>query len=434
MAVWDNIKKFLNLTPRQAALGSTFYPSNNIVGRLTPYIGADNKTRYIEDFEKVKYAYTVISWIAKKAAKVPFVLFSMNQDGSKDRVNVNQLLKVIEKPNNYQSRFQFLYQAYGYYLSTGALYIYIPKLSSGRFTEMHVIPSDFVTPVYQKTFEGPSSFIINDSGMVIPREEMFFMFSDSLKYEQVGVGQEGHSPMKSLLTVMQKTFDIDRADLATIQNGGVSGIITDRSTVDPWTREQVELVEQKMREKAYGPQNKGKFLVTSGDVSFIPIGLSPIDLNLYQANMQVLRDICIVYHIPYIIFDQTDTAASFGSHMKEARKMAYTDAILPIVESFVDSFNAFGIDGFGRDLVVDYETSQIEELQIDSKMQADTLSVQWWKTIGQKQLESGMEVDPQLEKVYMIPSGLVRLDELDFNLKVSAIEEEFRQLEKTLFK
>ena len=120
--------------------------------------------------------------------------------------------------------------------------------------------------------------------------------------------------------------------------------------------------------------------------------------------------------------------------MKEARKMAYTDAILPIVESFVDSFNAFGIDGFGRDLVVDYETSQIEELQIDSKMQADTLSVQWWKTIGQKQLESGMEVDPQLEKVYMIPSGLVRLDELDFNLKVSAIEEEFRQLEKTLFK
>ena len=64
MAVWDNIKKFLNLTPRQAALGSTFYPSNNIVGRLTPYIGADNKTRYIEDFEKGKYAYTVISWIA----------------------------------------------------------------------------------------------------------------------------------------------------------------------------------------------------------------------------------------------------------------------------------------------------------------------------------------------------------------------------------
>ena len=239
--------------------------------------------------------------------------------------------------------------------------------------------------------------------------------------------------MKSLLTVLRKTADIDTADLATIQNGGLAGIITDRSATEGMSPEQQSIVESQLKAKAYGPQNKGKFLVTSGDVSFIPLGLSPIDLNLYQANMQVLRDICIVYHVPYIIFDQTDSQASFGSHMREARKMAYTDAILPLVEMMADALNHYGLEGFGKNLVLDYDTTNIEELQIDAKAQAERLSIEWWKTIGQKQRESGMEVDPLYENMYMIPSGLVKLEQLDFNQQVDRIEAEMAQLEKDLF-
>lgn len=433
MAIWTDIKKFLGLGTQQDYFGNRFRKETSIVGTLRPFIGADNKARYIRDYEQVKYAYAVISWVAEKAAKLPIVMFQMKGDGSKEDVKVNAFLDMIDKrPNSYQTAFNFKFQAYGYLLSTGALYIHIPKLSSGRWTEMHVIPSDFVTPVYDRVFEGPISFIINDSGMSIPADEMLYVFKDSLKYEEVGVGQDGHSPMKSLLTVLQKTADIDKSDLATIQNGGVTGIITDRTSDEfqRWGQEEAELVEQKMQDKAYGPKNKGKWLVTSGDVSFIPVGMSPIDLNLYQANNQVLRDICIVYHIPYIIFDQTDTSASFGSHMKEARKMAYTDAILPLVENFCDAFNLYGLQGFGRDLVLDYDTSNIEELQSDNKVIAETLSIQWWKPIDKKQRESGMEVDPKMEGVYLIPGNLVRFEDFDFEAQTLRIQEEFRALEK----
>jgi len=211
------------------------------------------------------------------------------------------------------------------------------------------------------------------------------------------------------------------------------GIITDRSADMGITEEQQSIIETQLRAKAYGPENKGKFLITAGDVGFIPLGLSPIDLNLYQANMQVLRDICIVYHVPYIIFDQTDSNASFGTAMKEARKMAYTDAILPVVEMFTDSFNAYGLTGYGPNLVLDYDTGQIEELQIDSKALAETLNLQYWKSIAEKQRESGMEVDPKFEGVYFLPSGLVKYEEQDFNAQVDRIEREMAQLEKDLF-
>lgn len=431
MGIWQNITKFFN-PPSNA--DKTFYPiARTLYGGFQPYIGSDNKSRYIRDYEQVKYAYAVISWIAKKASKVPFELFTYNAKGDKEKVKANAFLNLIERPNSYQSSFEFKYQAYGYLLSTGALYIHIPKLSSGRWTEMHIIPSDYVQPVYDRRFEGPKSFIINDTGLTISAEEMLYIFQPSLAFDQVGVGEAGHSPMKSLLTVLKKTADIDIADLATIQNGGLAGIITDKSATEGMSPEQQSIVESQLKAKAYGPQNKGKFLVTSGDVSFIPLGLSPIDLNLYQANMQVLRDICIVYHVPYIIFDQTDSNASFGTAMKEARKMAYTDAILPIVEMMVDALNHYGIKAFGKNLVLDYDTSNIEELQIDAKMLAERLSIEWWKTIGQKQKESGMEVDPVYENMYMIPSGLVKLEAVDFNAQVDRIEAEMNQLEKHLF-
>jgi phage portal protein BeeE len=293
---------------------------------------------------------------------------------------------------------------------------------------MHVIPSDFVQPVYERTFEGPTAFIIKDSGMTISPDEMIYVFNENLKYEVVGVGEDGLSPMRSLRTVTQKTKDIDKADLATIQNGGVVGIITDKSAEMGLDAQQEATLEKKLQDKAYGPENKGKWLLTSGDVSFIPIGMSPIDLNLYQANMQVLRDICIVYHIPYIIFDQTDTNASFGTAMSEARRMAYTDAILPIVEMFVDNFNGFGIQGFGQNLVLDYDTSQIEELSKDAKIIAEKLSIEWWKSLADKQRESGMEVNPKFEDVYLIPSNLVRFEDFSIEAEALRVEEEFRRL------
>jgi phage portal protein BeeE len=297
---------------------------------------------------------------------------------------------------------------------------------------MHVLPSDMIEPIYRESFRGPVGFLSVTTGKVIAVEDVFYMFNPQFKYEQLGVGEQGYSPMKSLLTVLQKTSDIDKADLASIQNGGVAGILTDK-TADPWTAEQAAIIEKNLRAKAYGPDNKGKFLITSGDISFIPIGLSPIDLNLFESDKKVLEDICIVYHVPYMIFRQDNTNQSFGTAMREARAAAYTDAILPLVDAFVSAWNSYDLSAYGQNLQLHVDTSGIKELQEDEKSKAETLAVQWWKPIDQKQRESGMEVDEQLVGKYLIPQSLVMLDELSFDLQMERIEGEINQMEKRLF-
>jgi phage portal protein BeeE len=93
MAILQDIKKFFGFSPPAKTIGSQF--TTKIVGSFNPYIGADDKTRYINDFETIKYVYAVISWIAKKAAKVPFKLYQSKTDGTKEAINVNQLLEPI---------------------------------------------------------------------------------------------------------------------------------------------------------------------------------------------------------------------------------------------------------------------------------------------------------------------------------------------------
>lgn len=394
-----------------------------LIGRSAPFIAAESKQQFIDDFTVVKYAYAVVHWISTKAAKVPFTLYRKTGTG-RERVDVNRLLEILDRPNNYQSRFDFLYQFYGFLLTTGAGYIYAPKASTGRFAEMHVIPSDYVQPVYEKRFAGPVAFIVTDSGLRIPAEDMIYVFLQDLDYVQVGVGQEGLSPFKPLRTVMQKTADIDKADLASIQNGGVMGILGfDAGTNgEPITPEQAAMVEQRVKDKAYGPSNKGKFFVSSQKPTWVPIGMSPIDLNLYQANQQVLKDICIVLNVPYAIFDPESSSKQSGAQQAELRKQAYTDAILPMVERFTDSMNTGSVAAFGEGLVLDYSTNEIEELQTDLKMLAETHALQYYKTVADKQREAGMEVDPEMEGVYLVPNGLVRMDDIlmDFQLPEDA--------------
>jgi hypothetical protein len=95
---------------------------------------------------------------------------------------------------------------------------------------------------------------------------------------------------------------------------------------------------------------------------------------------------------------------------------------------FVDNFNGFGISGFGQNLVLDYDTSQIEELSKDAKIIAEKLSIEWWKSLADKQRESGMEVNPKFEDVYLIPSNLVRFEDFSIEAEALRVEEEFRRL------
>jgi hypothetical protein len=52
----------------------------------------------------------------------------------------------------------------------------------------------------------------------------------------------------------------------------------------------------------------------------------------------------------------------------------------------------------------------------------------WWKSLADKQRESGMEVNPKFEDVYLIPSNLVRFEDFSIEAEALRVEEEFRRL------
>jgi phage portal protein BeeE len=154
--------------------------------------------------------------------------------------------------------------------------------------------------------------------------------------------------------------------------------------------------------------------MTAGDFGYIDLGMSPVDLALISDSQATKRDICDIFHVPSILFN--DPEGTTYNNQQEVRKRAWTDAIMPECDHFADEFtrhakNAYKSEG---DIWVVADYSAIEELQADKREMIEWLDRAWWIKGSKKQEIMGMEPDEELDK-YFIPMGLVPSDELNID-------------------
>jgi hypothetical protein len=76
------------------------------------------------------------------------------------------------------------------------------------------------------------------------------------------------------------------------------------------------------------------------------------------------------------------------------------------------------VSSYGEGLILDYDTSAIEELQNDKTAAAQWLSQAWWIPVGRKQEIMGEVPDAELMETYLVPPGLVPLDFVANPLKI----------------
>lgn len=128
----------------------------------------DKSSRYIENgYKTLPNVYGLISAILQKSTIVPFEIYKVKSRSAeqkykalmKDGKNVTKALaykakaydqvydtdleKLLLKPNEYQSRQDYLWEVDGYKLLTGNSYVYTIKLGN-KSKELHPIPSPFV--------------------------------------------------------------------------------------------------------------------------------------------------------------------------------------------------------------------------------------------------------------------------------------------------
>jgi HK97 family phage portal protein len=214
----------------------------------------------------------------------------------------------------------------------------------------------------------------------------------------------GLSPLQVLtkrLTRLNAGMD---ASVAQMQNGGVPGIVYEKSDF------AIETLGQRKNDFANylrNSSNKGAPYFAAGEMGYLPLGLSLADMDVSSLSGVDFTKLCNAYKFPEILLNNQDS--STYSNVASAEKMLYTNSILPNIYLMRDAIikgviPMYALDGVRRTIEIDL--SEIPALQEDMKMQADALNAMWWTTPNEKRDMMGFEelAEPMMDQI-IIDSG-----------------------------
>ena len=395
------------------SVSTSIYPSWQTVENIETYITVDD-------------VYSIVSYLAQTAARIPMYGYEIVDDSAMKSMKKYSKTSLLGK--HYQTKAmqdlpeQDKFNEFIRSLSYEDLVMYytILYISGELFLYKEVIE---LGPNAGKVILHPMNgqnviVMISDSfpQRVIGYEYFDAGFSGPMSVDDVihvkyynptimnGQQWRGLSPLQVLtkrLTRLNAGMD---ASVAQMQNGGVPGIVYEKSDF------AIETLGQRKNDFANylrNSSNKGAPYFAAGEMGYLPLGLSLADMDVSSLSGIDFTKLCNAYKFPEILLNNQDS--STFNNVAAAEKMLYTNSILPNIYLFRDALlkgvvPMYAIDGVRRTIEIDL--SEIPALQEDMKMQAEALNSMWWTTPNEKRDMMGFEeIEEPLMDQIIIDAG-----------------------------
>lgn len=368
------LKAFTNPSLFEDVLDNPFYRTYRINGgfRFTAF----NEDKVIDEgYAKNADLYSIVRKISQTASNVPLKLYEI-QRGEKVEVEEGELYDLINQPNRLQTMPEMLEESLTYLLLTGNSFVSGYRLGEfglgNAIRELNILPSQHVD--------------IQGGDMNEPIEAYWYQEVNNIRFDAQdvmhvrypnpkGEGSErlfGMSPLEAGNSVLQSSNNTYDARGSIIKNQGVNGIISSASERS-FTKEQGEQMQEAWNNKNNNPKKFGRNLITSAQVNYQALGLSPDKLQLIESGIFDLRSLCRIYNVAPQLFG--DDASSTYNNINQLRKDMYIDAVLPNLNLWLKKFNNWFVSSWSevdnKEYCVEADTSSIEVLQQDQKLEAE---------------------------------------------------------------
>jgi len=389
--------------------------------------------RNVDTYLTIDDVYSIISLLAETAARLPMYGYAVVEDEAYKRYKrfepnsihgrYYRRKAMMDLPDDdkfydflsgisYQDRIQY----FSLLFMNGELFLWKEQLEMGPNAgkiNLHVLNSENVQVIISESFpQRVVGYKYWDAGFngTFSADEVIH-----IKYfnPSISTGQQwrGLSPLQVLTRRITRLNSSMDASVAQMQNGGVPGIVYEKSDY------AIETLGQRKNDFAQylrQSSNKGAPYFAAGEMGYLEIGAPLADLQILEAAGVDFTKLCNAYKVPEIVLNNND--ASTYNNMNTALKMLYTNSILPNVYLFRDAIKnsvlPMFMDGIKRTIEVDI--SDIPALQDDMKAQADALAAMWWVTPNEKrEIQMFEELPDPVANQIIIDSGKMLLSDLD---------------------
>jgi HK97 family phage portal protein len=364
----------------------------------------DDPRKYIE--EGLVYnpdVSAIINYIEKVAVRVPWVL----KKGD-DVIENHPIYDIWEKGNPVNRGKHVIGTLIKHYLCVGNAYLYgiAPEAgaNAGKFMEFWNLPYDM--RIKRGSIEPIEAYINPFNNKEIAAQKVIHWKTSNPE----GDGFYGTSPLKAGRLVLQQSNDSYLANAKTLQNLGVRGLLT-REGLDVGGPEKAKQLASDLQKMIGGAGNFGKIPIAGGKYDYINFAVSPIDLQLLDAQLRSRQAICNIYGFPSELLN--DKEASTYNNMKLILKRLYTDVIIPLLEDMSEVFGYKWVKQWDEGFEWGPDWAMIEALQDNRAEQADWLNTAWWISAERKSEIMGEE--PSVFGNYVPMNLIPDMDEIDFD-------------------
>jgi HK97 family phage portal protein len=342
------------------------------VGSMVGYFGVgSSKSRNYkyeelaeEGYMKNSIVYRCVNEIAKGASAVPFMVKAGDQV-----LDSHPIVTLLSRPNPLQSHSEFFNSIFGFLLLSGNAYILKVGSEVGAPKELHLLRPDRMVikggnnPIperYDYVLNGKvqASYPINerDGTSEVKHIKLWNPLDDYY----------GLSPMSAAAIEVDQHNMSGKHNINLLSNGArPSGAIKfqpqdDQGFAVNLTESQRQQILSDLSNRFTGTANAGRPMLLEGNFDFIPMGISPKDMDFLNLKHMAATDIAMCFGVPSQLVGVPD--AQTYANVAEARLALYEETIIPHLRKIESDLNEWLVPLYGENLQFCFDIDSIPAL------------------------------------------------------------------------
>jgi HK97 family phage portal protein len=279
--------------------------------------------------------FTAIDGISNDIARLPMRHFR-REAGEVLEVENSAALRVLEEPNGYQTRFDFMKQLVASQLYRGNGYAYAIRNRRYEVDELHNLWPDSVWPyragteVFYEVGANPLGGI--NSARMLTTRECFHHRMMTLNDPIFGV-----TPLVSAALSCSAGMAILRQSERFFNSmSRPSGVL---QTAGRLNADQAQAIKDRWNSVYKGPENAGEVAVLEQGLEWKPLTMTSVDAQLIEQLRYTVEDVARVYQLP--LFKLGDYTKVSYSSTEQLTRIYHSQCLAAHMESLEDRFTWF---------------------------------------------------------------------------------------------
>ena len=302
----------------------------------------------------------VVDFLSNNLAQLPLKVYTRNGENDRERDRDSDAAKVLWRPNDYQTQFEFIRALCTEYFIFGCVYVWVvPNVTKEGGYDIHIIPTDWINGSKKSPY-GPTLIKVKTKA---ENQEVEIPSSEWVQFRTYSPGAPGGyiSPISALKQTLYEQVESGKFRRQLWRSSGrLNAQIVRPKDVAPWTDEQRSKFATAFREAWSGAGSKaGSIPLMEDGMEIKPFSTSFKEYEWAQSVTLSRESVAAAYRInPSLVWhSNTQTYAS----AKDNARALYAECLGPDIQMIQQRINAFLLPMIGADPYKTYVEFDLQE-------------------------------------------------------------------------